>query len=438
MTKNDASAKQSTGQVMVTRQHITLPYGKEQISFSLPSSNLAGIYAPRQIPGCADPIEEIKTALDHPLDTPPVEDLVQPTDRVVVIIDDYTRPTPVSMILPALAQRLNLAGVADDQITLLVATGTHRPCSPEELRQKLGSELISRFRLEQHDCYEIPSQVFQGVTSRGTPVWVNRLLVDADRVFGIGHIDPSDYAGYAGGHKLIVPGVAALETIDTNHSLATLSFRRSGDIEVACRRDLEEAAGMVRTDLIINTILNQDGGIVRVFAGTPGSVYLTGVAVSRQVYEVPCPGGLDIGVASAFPYDVDLYQAIRAIECADAAVRPGGSILLAAPCPDGIGSPVFYRLLSDPEAAPDHFLRKIARRDGKVTYNVLGYYLSRIRLEKKIYAFIPGISGQEIESVGFTPVNDLQSGIDNLLDQYGPEAQVAVFPVGSATVPRRC
>jgi len=423
---------------MMANRQISLPYGKEHVSFCLPASSLAGIYAPRQVPGCADPATEIQDALDQPLDTPRVEDIVHPSDRVVVVIDDYTRPTPVSLILPALVDRLQRAGAADSQITLLVATGTHRPCTPDELRRKLGEELYLRFHLEQHDCEDVSSQVFLGVTSRGTPVWVNRLVVEADRVFGIGHIDPSDYAGYAGGHKLIVPGVAARETVDTNHSLATLSFRRQGEIEVACRRDLEEAAGFVRTDLFINTVLNQEGQMIRVFAGTPGSVYLTGVGISRQVYEVSCPDDLDIAIASAFPYDMDYYQAIRAIECGDRAVRPGGSILLVAPCPDGIGSDVLYRLLSEPEAAPDHFLRNIARRDGKVTYNVLGYYLSRIRSEKHLFAFIGGIPGRDLEAMGISPVDDLQKGVNKLLEQYGPAARAAVFPMGSATVPRQC
>jgi len=423
---------------MMANRQIPLPYGKEHVSFSLPESCLAGIYAPKQVAGCPDPHAEIQEALDRPLDSPPVEDIVSPTDRVVVVIDDYTRPTPVSLILPALVGRLQQAGVPDSQITLLVATGTHRPCTQAELRQKLGENLYPRFRLEQDVCEDVTSQVFLGLTSRGTPVWVNRLVVETDRVFGIGHIDPSDYAGYAGGHKLIVPGVAARETVDTNHSLAALSFRRQGEIEVSCRRDLEEAAAFVRTDLFINTVLNQEGEMIRVFAGTPGSVYLSGVGVSRQVYEVSCPGDLDIAVASAFPYDMDYYQAIRAIECGDRAVRPGGSILLVAPCQDGIGSDMLFRLLSNPEATPDRFLRNIARRVGKVTYNVLGYYLSRIRSEKRLYAYIGGIPGRDLEAMGISPVDDLQAGVNSLLEMYGPAARAAVFPMGSATVPRQC
>jgi nickel-dependent lactate racemase len=266
-------------------------------------------------------------------------------------------------------------------------------------------------------------------------VWVNRLLLENDRILGIGHIDPSDYAGYAGGWKLIVPGAAALETIDSNHALATLSFRRYGSVDLPCRQDINEAGSKVRVDQFINVVLCQDGRLARAFAGRPEDIHRAGVALAKQVYEVDCPGAVDIAIVSAYPYDIDYYQAIRAIEYGDVMVRPGGSILVVAPCPDGIGSEAFYRLLAVPQQRPDDFLRNIARRKGKVTYNVLGYFMTLIRAEKKLLGYMPGIPGPELEAIGISPVVSLQAGIDALLQAYGPQARVAVLPVGSATIP---
>jgi lactate racemase len=419
----------------MTKTNISLPYGKQQITFDVPAENLAGVLWPGAVEACANPQQEIDRALDDPLGTPRIEQIAAAGEKVLILIDDYTRGTPVPLILPRLLERLTSRHVRDEDITLLVSTGTHRPSSEREMREKLGEGLFGRFRTVQHDCTDYSRQVYLGLTSRGTPVWVNRLLLENDRILGIGHIDPSDYAGYAGGWKLIVPGVAALETIDSNHALATLSFRRYGRVDLPCRQDINEAGAMVRVDQFINVVLCQDGQIARVFAGGPAEIHLAGVALAKRVYEVDCPGPVDIAVVSAYPYDMDYYQAIRAVEYGDVMVRPGGSILIVAPCPDGIGSEAFYRLLEAPNQQPDDFLRNIARRNGKVTYNVLGYFMTLIRAEKRLFGYMPGIPGPELEAIGICPVNSLQAGIEALLQTYGPKARLAVLPVGSATIP---
>jgi lactate racemase len=416
--------------------NIPLPFGKQHLTFQVPEKNLVGVLSPHPVPACSDPIAEIRRALDHPLGTEPIEQIVKTGEKVLILVDDYTRDTPVKVILPLVLERLGSCGVRDQDITLLVSTGTHRLCNESELRDKLGETCYGRFRVEQHNCEDPSSQVFLGLTSRATPVWVNRLVVESDRVFGIGHIDPSDYAGYAGGYKLIVPGVAALDTVDANHSLATLSFRNYGSVDLPCRQDIDEAGGMVRVDQFINVVLSQDGQIARVFAGTPAQIHPAGVALARKVYEVDCPGLVDVAVASAYPYDVDFYQAMRAIEYADLIVKPGGSILVAAPCPDGMGNEYFYRLLAEPGRKPDDFLRNIACRNGKVTYNVLGYFLAQIRAEKRLFGYMPGVPAQELESIGIHKVDSLQAGVDSILQTYGPLARLAVLPVGSATIPR--
>lgn len=416
--------------------NIPLPFGKQQLNFQVSAENLVGVLAPHPVPACPDPIMEIRRALDHPLGTGPIEQIAQAGEKVLILVDDYTRDTPVKLILPLMLERLVSCGVCEQDITLLVSTGTHRPCSESELLDKLGVSVYGRFCIEQHDCNDRNSQVFLGLTARATPVWVNHLVVESERVFGIGHIDPSDYAGYAGGYKLIVPGVAALETVDTNHTLAALSFRHYGSVDLPCRQDIDEAGAMVRVDQFVNVVLSQDGQIARAFAGAPKQIHTAGVELAKTVYEVDCPAAVDVAVVSAYPYDVDFYQAMRAIEYADLIVRPGGSILVVAPCPDGMGSEGFYRLLAEPGQKPDDFLRNIARRNGKVTYNVLGYFLSQIRTEKRLFGYLPGIPAQELESIGIHKVNALQAGIDSILQTYGALARLAVLPVGSATIPR--
>lgn len=416
-------------------QEILLPYGADSLGFRIPRANLTGIYSPSPVVACADPAAEIARALAHPLDTPLLSDIVHPNEKIIILLDDHTRTTPVAQILPPLLAELKAGGVKDEDVTLLITHGTHRLSSEEEMRRKVGDEVYGRFRIAQHQCTDEENQVYLGLTSRGTPLWVNRLVVEADRRIGIGHIGPSPYAGYSGGNKLLLPGVAALDTINANHSLVVLGFRRPGRVDVPCRLDIEEAGEMLRLDMVVDVVLGQDEQIVRAFAGTPAKVFLEGLTLARQVYEVTCPGGVDVAITSAYPYDIDLYQAVRAVEYADAVVRQGGSILLVAACPEGIGDEGFYSLMANRTKKPDDFLRDIVRRNGMVTFSVLGYCLARIKAEKRLHIVTEGISDAALEAMGFHHLISLQAGVDALLREHGPQARVAVFPMGSSTIP---
>jgi len=414
---------------------IQLTYGAGTLKCRIPKANLTGIYSPSSIVACTDPAAEIARALANPLDTPPLSDIVHPNEKIIILLDDHTRATPVAQILPPLLAELKASGVKDEDVTLLITHGTHRLSSEEEVRRKVGDEVYGRFRIVQHQCTDEENQVYLGLTSRGTPVWVNRLAVEADRRIGIGHIGPSPYAGYSGGSKLLLPGVASLDTINANHSLVVLGFRQPGQVNVPCRLDIEEAGEMLGLDMVVDVVLGQDERIVRTFAGTPARVFQEGLTLARQVYEVACPGEVDVAITSAYPYDIDLYQAVRAVEYADAVVRQGGSILLVTACPEGIGDEGFYSLMADRTKKPDDFLRDVVRRNGLVTFSVLGYCLARIKAEKKLYIVTEGIPDAALEAMGFHRLASLQAGVDVLLEEHGPQAQVAVFPMGSSTIP---
>ncbi len=414
---------------------VELPYGSRTVSAEVPERNLAGVYVPQPVPTCTDLEGEIARALDAPLDTPPLRALARRGETVAVLLDDHTRATPAARILPLVLEELLRGGVREEDITLFITHGTHRPSSEDEVRAKVGDEVARRFRVEQHLCTDESRQVYIGLTSWGTPVWVNRVVAEADRRVGIGHIGPSPYAGYSGGYKLILPGAAALDTINVNHSLVPLGFRQPGRVDLPCRLDIDEAGRMVGLDFVVDVVLSQDEQVVRAFAGTPEAVFREGVALARTVYEVAVPPELDVAVTAGYPYDLDLYQAVRAVEYADAVVRPGGSILLVAACPEGVGGDDFYRLMANPARRPDDFLRDVARRNGMVTFAVLGYALARVKAEKRLYILTDGIPPTDLEAMGFPPVPSLQAGIDHLLQHYGPDARLAVFPAGSSTIP---
>ncbi|MGD2104227.1 MAG: nickel-dependent lactate racemase [Anaerolineae bacterium] len=414
---------------------IDLPYGEGKVAGRVPEANLVGIYRPQAVKACSDLVAEIRQALAHPLDTPPLSEIVRRGESVVILVDDHTRATPTAQILPSVLDSLGAGGVRDDDVTILVTHGTHRLSTERELRRKVGSQVYERFRIDQHRCTDEANLVYLGLTSRGTPVWVNRLVVEADRCIGLGHVGPSPYAGYSGGSKLILPGVASLDTINANHSFVALGFRQPGRVDLPCRLDIEEAGRFLVMDMTLDVVLCQDHRVARAFAGTPDRVFQEAVALARRVYEVACPRDLDFAITAGHPYDIDLYQAVRAVEYADGIVRRGGSILLVAACPEGIGGDEFYRLMADRAKQPDDYLRDVVRRNGKVTFSVLGYCLSRIKREKNLHILTDGIIDEELDAMGWHHPASFQRGIDALLKHYGPNARAAVFPMGSSTIP---
>jgi len=415
---------------------LQLKFGNSTVSCSLPSANLLGVFEPSAIPPLSNVIEDLRKALRHPYSRPPLEQMVNGQDQILILIDDHTRSTPTALILPEVLHILQNAGVPKQNITIMITHGTHRLSTDEEVKHKVGKEIYQQFRIVQHRCDDEENQVFLGITQRGTPVWINRLVVEADKRIGIGHIGPSPYAGYSGGLKLIVPGVAALDTINANHSMVPLGFRKPGATDSPTRQDIDEAAAMIGMDFVIDVVLDREERVIKSFAGDPKIVYQNGVALAKQVFEVTLPQQVDIAITAAFPYDLDLYQGVRAVEYADAVVKPEGSILLVAALPEGWGDVEFHQLMRDRTKTAQHFLRDITRRNGKVTFNVLGYNLAKIKQEKHLAIYTQGISASELTEAGFNYINNLQQGIEELLEKHGTNSKIAVFPVGSATVAR--
>jgi nickel-dependent lactate racemase len=191
---------------------------------------------------------------------------------------------------------------------------------------------------------------------------------------------------------------------------------------------------MVGVDLEIDLVFDSQEQIVAVLAGDPADVYRQGVALARPLNEIKLPRPLDIALTSGTPFTIDLYQATRAVEYADTAVRPGGAIILLADCPDGVGGDDFYQLLAG-DRQPDDFLRTISQRSLKVTFAVLGYFLARITADKTVYIKTDNIPDETLLAMGFKPCHDLQVTLADLLAEYGPQAKAAAFPRGAVTIP---
>ena len=324
-------------------RNVQLPWGQEEIQLSLPAEwQVAGTLQPAALPPTRDAGQEVRRSLAEPIGCARLRDLARPGMQVALVIDDGSRPTPVDCVLPAVLQELEAAGVGREAITLVTALGLHRPMHEEEVAQRVGGEALAGLRWENHACDDMQRLVYLGATTRGTPVFLNRTLAQADLVVSTGCIEPHIIASFGGGYKNVLPGVAGRETIAYNHALNCTpdTFNMVGQpIERnPMRLDLEEGAAMLRPPVfIVNTVLNSALDVVRVVSGHPIAAHRAGAQVSARLYGVPAPAPADVVIADSHPMDQDLRQGVKSLANTIRAVRPGGVHITLARAEKGVG-----------------------------------------------------------------------------------------------------
>jgi nickel-dependent lactate racemase len=417
---------------------VDLPYGSDTRRCLVPRRNLAEVLEPRRVeatPG--DEARRLREALDKPIGTPRLEEMVRPDDQLALVVDDMARPTPISRILPALLERLSSAGVDDRQIRVVIALGTHRPMTPAEIEARVGADIVRRVQVENHDFQDRSRLAFVGESSDGIPVWINRRVKEASFRIGVGNIVPHGVAGWAGGGKIIYPGVAGIDTVDGFHGAFGTDLRnRLGADDAPIRRDIERLVGYVGLEFILNTVLSGDGTIHRAVAGDFCQAHRRGVALARQVYAVPSQVQADVALVSSYPADLDFWQAGKALYSGELLLRDGGTLILVTPCPEGVvqnhdllgymqQSPA--ELLSQLEGfqAEDRAAAAAALRVGLVTQRV------------NVVVVSEGIGEADAVGLGFTRAADLQQAVDEALRTHGPDCKLSVLTHGGDVFPER-
>jgi len=284
---------------------IELPYGPGTLSFRLPRENLLMVVEPAEVAPAADPAAAVLRAVREPVGAPALRSVVKPGQKVLVLIDDNTRPTPQAQILPSLLHEIASAGAQVD-VRILIASGTHRAMTPEEIRRKVGDEIAARYPILNHDWADEANLVDLGVTPKGTPIKVNRLVTEADLVVAVGGTVPHCLAGWAGGAKIIQPGVCGQDTTNMTHALNMVSpMPHLGRLDNPMRQEIEEIVKLVPLHFMVNAVLDRHGRIVHIVAGEPQRSHRRSVELARAIWEVPVPGLGDIVVVSSFPSDID-------------------------------------------------------------------------------------------------------------------------------------
>lgn len=412
---------------------IDLAFGKQGLRTTLPDGFRYEILEARSAKPLADPLPALEEALDHPIASAPLRDLARGKKTAAISVCDITRPAPNTVTLPPILKRLHEAGITPENVTILIATGLHRPATQEEIEIIVGPEIAAKYRIVNHHAKERSEHRNLGTTKSGTPVLIDERFISADLHITLGFIEQHLMLGFSGGRKLIAPGLAAQETIKVLHSPKFMREPKAieGSIdENPLHAELLEIARMARHDFMLDVALTRTREIAGVFAGDPVQAHAAGVRfVSEALLErLPEPVDAVITTAAGFPLDLTFYQAIKGITAAQHIVKPGGTIVLVAECAEGAGAPEFaqkmreftsYSQLLDqltaaPVAVDQWQLEKLALAGQKF----------------EILFHVPGLPEELHPALGGRVFPTIEGVMGVLQKQLRPNALVAVIPEG--------
>jgi len=400
---------------------------------------LTGIFGPKQIQAEGLSDKEIYAKIKYACERLPLKNIAQKKKRIVIVTDDITRTTPLPRLLFPLLEILGEAGIERERIIMLIALGTHRKMTREEIEGKFGGFIASSYRIENHNWDNPDSLYSLGYFDNNYEIVLNRFVQAADLIISIGSIIPHATTGFSGGGKTIVPGICGEKTIESTHWKA-LDFTMNEILGVysnPIRNMIDQICRKIGLDMIINTILINGDTIYDLVAGDPINAFQKGVPLCREVYEVKIPEKADIVIAEAYPMDIDLRQAIKAVCSADLVCNDGGIMILPAECPEGIAPqfPDFIRYgFKDPEGL---FLEV---EQGRCKQKLLAYSLVAVGriLSKRHKAILvsPNITLKQAESLGFLWAPDMQNALDKASFSLGKNSRVVVLKQASEILPK--
>ena len=420
---------------------IRVPYYRGTLEAEVEDSLLNGVYESHLPAPPSDEAACVAAVLDNPIGSPRLEELVRGKRNVVVITSDHTRPVPSRIIMPQVLRRLRM-GQPDIEVTILVATGFHRPTTHEELVRKLGEEIVANERIVLHDSSDEANLVSAGTLPSGGKLIINRHVMEAELVVAEGFIEPHFFAGFSGGRKSILPGVVSRETVFANHCAEFIAspFARTGILENnPIHRDMLFAAQTARLAFIVNVIINGQKRIVHAVAGDFQKAHESGCEWLKGYCHITVPES-DIVITSngGYPLDQNLYQAVKGMTAGEAACREGGCIILAASCCDGCGGDSFYKNLSEC-ASPAELTRRILAvpRNRTEADQWQFQILARIMEHHTVIVVTTHFSHEAIRAMHLTPASTLDEALAIARGIVGPQARIAVIPDGVSVVVTR-
>lgn len=381
--------------------------------------------------------ERVLQALLSPIGSNPLSEIVKPRDDVAIVISDITRPFPHRLIIPALLR--SLRGVTDSHIRFFVATGTHRTTTEKELKAMVGSDIVERFEFVQNDASAVNRHSYVGTTKRGTCVNIHRDFLKCRVKILTGFIEPHFFAGFSGGGKAVMPGLASLDTIINNHGpnmIESPMARWCTTHGNPIWEDIQESAALADPTFLLNITMNGKG-ICGIYAGDFEKAYERGCLAAAGIAMSPVSRRYDIVITcnAGYPLDLNMYQAVKGMSAASLITKGGGSIIVAAECSDGIPDSSMYRELLEATDSPGSLLQKI--RSG--VFRCRDIWQAQIHADIcrrfDVYFYSDKLTDDDITKAFMIPCRSIGATVESLLIKYGKSAAVCVLPDGPLTVP---
>ena len=413
---------------------IGMRYGHGFLDVDVPDENLAGILTIQHEKPLRDPETSLRKVVESPINSLPLGQLADGRTSACIIISDITRPVPNQVILPPILNTLEQQGIPREKIVILVATGIHRPSTEAELKEMVGIDILSNYRIVSHLSDEPDAHKYLGLTRNGTPVHIDKTYLESDVKIVTGLIEPHLMAGYSGGRKAICPGIASVETMKVMHGPQILEHPNAS-VGVLDHNpfhiEATEIALMAGVDFNLSVAIDNKRQITGVFAGALVESHRAGCEfVENQVIAtLPYPADLVIVSSAGYPLDTTFYQAIKGLLTAAEVVKPNGAIILMAECSQGIGSKAFTDLILGTQNL-DQFIQDIYQPENFVVDQWQLEELAKVARKAEIYFYTEGIPYEQQQQLFVQPLECPKEGIDKVFAKHGDDAKIAVIPEG--------
>ena len=419
---------------------ITIPYGKTHLHYTFPYDGLLTSRVD-QLKSDKSGLQLVRDAMATPIGTPSLRELAVGKKTCTIIISDHTRPVPSRDILPPMLEALR-QGSPDIQVTLLVATGFHRPTTTAELEAKLGPEIAEKERILVHDAFDADSNVEIGILPSGAPLVIDRAAVETDLLISEGFIEPHFFAGFSGGRKSVLPGVCDKTTVLGNHcgEFIASPFARTGILEDnPLHIDMMAAAEMANLQFIVNVVIDEEKKTVAAFAGDFRQAHEAGVAFLRQYCEVQAiPGDIVITSNGGAPLDQNVYQSVKGLTAAEASARDGAVLIMCADLADGTGGEGFYTSLRDCESPAAHFAQCAATpQDQTIPDQWESQILARILMQHRVIFVSRPEMEQTLREMKLDYAPDLETALAMAKADQGENAKITLIPNGISVMVKK-
>ncbi|MBN1957405.1 MAG: nickel-dependent lactate racemase [Desulfuromonadales bacterium] len=420
---------------------VKLKYGTDGLVINYPETpNFQGVLYPEQVATLENPQAVLQQSLLQPIESEPLQKIARGRKDAVIVISDITRPVPNRLLLPEILRQLETAGLGAEQVTILIATGIHRPNEGEELVQLVGREIAENYRVINHFSKNHEDMVLVGEIGDGVPAYVNKHYVQADLKILTGFIEPHMWAGFSGGRKSILPGISSAQTLEFMHGPEMVAHPKTvygvldGNPFHEAGLEIMAKAG---ADFVVNVTLDTDKQVTGIFCGDPVKAHLEGVEfLSRHCMKaLDRPLDFVVTTNSGAPLDCNLYQSSKGLSGVMGATREGGVILMASECPEGFGSDE-YREVFNHATSPQAFIDKIMNKEFFVLDQWCAQETYQVRLKNEIWLYTDGLDAATLEQFHFRAVENVETAINELLERFGNDARWAIVPDGPMLILR--